>query len=325
VAPGATAYVFGPHGTWIGSAGIANVSTGARMPPDARLRIQSVSKTWLLVVMLQLAKQGKVSLDDTVARWLLGLLPHHGSQVTIRELMNDTSGLIDDDGLPNLTPSQAQAMLARVKDPKLRAELVATVARLRANRNSYVSPLVRIKLADWQPLVAAPGTTYHHSNIGWNVAGLIAARVAGEPLPALYQQRLFAPLGLTHTTYQPQGPIAGTRASRRRGRPGELQTPALRGHPAGREHLPFLADPEDPLVDQQRQQELRTRKARSPQERTDVAARSAAAHKDQPVAVPREQVCQLHRHAAAQRAPDERRSLMSERDQQIADPAPAQR
>ena len=59
VAPGATAYVFGPHGTWIGSAGIANVSTGERMPPDARMRIQSLSKDWLLVVMLQLARDGK--------------------------------------------------------------------------------------------------------------------------------------------------------------------------------------------------------------------------------------------------------------------------
>ena len=212
VAPGASAYVFGPHGTWIGSAGIANVSTGARMPPDARMRIQSLSKDWLLAVMLQLAKEGKVSLDDTVARWLPRLLPHHGSQITIRELMSDNSGLIDDNDILTSTPSQQQAMLARVKDPKLRAALVATAARIRANPNTYVSPLLWIKLADWQPLVAPPGTQYHHSNIGWNIAGLIAARVAGEPLPAVYQQYLFAPLGLTHTAYDPQGPIAGSHA-----------------------------------------------------------------------------------------------------------------
>jgi CubicO group peptidase (beta-lactamase class C family) len=212
VAPGATAYVLGPHGTWIGSAGIANVATGARMQPDARLRIQSLSKTWLLVAMLQLAKEGKVSLDETVSSSLPGLLPHHGSQITIRELMSDTSGLIDDNDISSATPRQGQAMLARVKDPKLRAELVATVARIRANPNTYVSPLVWIKLADWQPLVAPPGTQYHHSNIGWNIAGLIAARVAGEPLPVLYRQRLFAPLGLTHTAYDPQGPIAGQHA-----------------------------------------------------------------------------------------------------------------
>ena len=126
--------------------------------------------------------------------------------------MTDTSGLIDDNDIFTSTPSQRQAMLARVKDPKLRAALVATAARIRANRDTYVSPLLWIKLADWQPLVAPPGTQYHHSNIGWNIAGLIAARVAGEPLPAVYQQRLFAPLGLTHTAYDPQGPIAGSHA-----------------------------------------------------------------------------------------------------------------
>jgi CubicO group peptidase (beta-lactamase class C family) len=51
-----------------------------------------------------------------------------------------------------------------------------------------------------------------HSNIGWNIAGLIAARVAGEPLASLYQQRIFSPLGLKQTSYQPQGPIAGPHA-----------------------------------------------------------------------------------------------------------------
>ena len=46
------------YGTWIGSAGIANVKTGEPMRPDARLRIQSNSKTWLLAVALQLAGEG---------------------------------------------------------------------------------------------------------------------------------------------------------------------------------------------------------------------------------------------------------------------------
>src|SRR4051812_20443216 len=50
LAPGATAYVYGPHGAWVGSAGVANVETGERMPVDARMRIESASKTWLLAV-----------------------------------------------------------------------------------------------------------------------------------------------------------------------------------------------------------------------------------------------------------------------------------
>jgi len=95
VAPGATAYVSGPNGVWVGAAGVANVKTGQAMQPDARLRIQSNSKTWLLAVALQLAQQGRLSLADTVSHWLPGLLPY-GDQITLLELMTDTSGLIDD-------------------------------------------------------------------------------------------------------------------------------------------------------------------------------------------------------------------------------------
>ena len=212
LAPGATAYVSGPHGTWIGSAGVANAKTAEPMPPDARMRIESNSKTWVEAVILQLAQQGRLNVDETVDRWLPGLLRAHGSEITIRELMSDSSGLIDDNDV-FASPSAARAYLARVGDPKLREQLLAVGARIRANRAVQVSPLWFIRLAAWQPLVAPPGTTYHHSNIGWNIVGLIAAKAAGKPLPVLYRERIFQPLGLHHTAYDPQGPIAGPHAN----------------------------------------------------------------------------------------------------------------
>ncbi|MGO9899482.1 MAG: serine hydrolase domain-containing protein [Solirubrobacteraceae bacterium] len=210
VAPGATAYVTGPNGTWVGAAGIANIKTGQRMRPDARLRIQSNSKTWLLAVALQLMQEGKLNFADTVSRWLPGLLPH-GNQINLLELMTDTSGLIDDNDVL-ATPSAGNEMLSRVKNAKLRAELRATAGRLAASPATPVSPMWFIRLAAWQPLLFTPGTRYHHSNIGWNIAGLIVARAAGQSLPALYRERIFKPLGLTHTTYAPQGPIPGPHA-----------------------------------------------------------------------------------------------------------------
>jgi len=210
VAPGATAYVSGPNGTWVGAAGIANVKTGEPMQADARLRIQSNSKTWLLTVALQLAGEGKLSLSDTVSHWLPGLLPY-GNQITLLALMTDTSGLIDDNDITR-SASAGKTMLTRVKDPKLRAQLVATAARLHANPATPASPMLYIRLAAWQPLLFAPGTHYHHSNIGWNIAGLIVERAAGQSLPVLYRERIFKPLGLAHTTYAPQGPIPGPHA-----------------------------------------------------------------------------------------------------------------
>jgi D-alanyl-D-alanine carboxypeptidase len=212
VAPGVTAYVVGPQGTWAGSAGIADVKTAAPMRPDNRLRIESLSKTWLTAVLLQLAQERKLNLDDTVQRWLPGLLREHGDKITIRELMHDGSGLIDDNDIWNATPAQGEKMLARVGDAKLRAQLLAAVARYKANPAAHFPALLWIRLAAWQPLVAAPGTAYHHSNIGWNIAGLIAAKAGGKPLPALYRERIFRPLGLDQTAFSPQGPIAGNHA-----------------------------------------------------------------------------------------------------------------
>jgi D-alanyl-D-alanine carboxypeptidase len=211
LAPGATAYVSGPHGTWVASAGVANVKTGQPMPVNARMRIESNSKTWLVAVVLQLVQEGKLSLEDTVDQWLPGLLRAHGKAITLRQLMSDSSGLIDDNDV-SASPSAARAYLARVGDPKLRAQLRALAARVRANPQARVSPLWLIRLAAWQPLVAAPGSTTHHSNIGWNIAGLIAAKASGNSLPRLYHERIFRPLRLRHAVYDPQGPIAGAHA-----------------------------------------------------------------------------------------------------------------
>jgi D-alanyl-D-alanine carboxypeptidase len=212
-APGATAYVTGPRGTWSGSAGLEDVETSVPMAPDSRMRIESNSKTWLVAVILQLAQESKLSLDDTVARWLPGLLRGHGAEITIRELLYDASGLIDDNDVYHATAAERAAMFARVGDPSLRAALAATAARADENPFLPVPALLFIRLAAWQPLVAVPGTTYHHSNIGWNVAGLIAAKAGGKPLPVLYRERIFTPLHLHATVFSPQGPIEGQHAS----------------------------------------------------------------------------------------------------------------
>ena len=69
-----------------------------------------------------------------------------------------------------------------------------------------------IGLAAWQPLLFKPGTQYHYSSIGYELLGLIAARLGAQPLPDLYRQRIFKPLGLRQTAYDPQGPISGPHA-----------------------------------------------------------------------------------------------------------------
>jgi D-alanyl-D-alanine carboxypeptidase len=70
-----------------------------------------------------------------------------------------------------------------------------------------------IRLAAFQPLLSRPGSQYHYSNIGFEILGLIAARASGQSLASLYHERIFAPLRLEETAYDPQGPIAGNHAS----------------------------------------------------------------------------------------------------------------
>lgn len=63
-------------------------------PRDRPFRIASVTKTFVATVVLQLIGEGKLSLGDTVERWLPGLVPN-GERITVRQLLNRTSGLFD--------------------------------------------------------------------------------------------------------------------------------------------------------------------------------------------------------------------------------------
>lgn len=208
IAPGATAYVSGPKGSWLGSAGIANVETGDPMQSDARMRLESVSKIYTATLILQLAEDGRLRIGDTVAKWLPALLPY-GNRITVRQLLTMQSGLIDNNDLANASDSMQRVYLGRVKDATLRAQLLAIAARVEKNPATEVSELWWIKWAAWQPLLFTPGAGYHYSNIGYDILGLIAARAGGKPLPVLYRERLFEPLGLDATAYDPQGPIDG--------------------------------------------------------------------------------------------------------------------
>jgi D-alanyl-D-alanine carboxypeptidase len=207
IAPGATAYVAGPHGTWSGAAGDGEVASGQPMPVDARMRLESVSKIWTAVLVLQLAEQGQVSLDETVAHWLPGLLPF-GDRITLRQLLTHTSGLFDN----NDAISDPARVLGRVKDPVLHAKLIRLANRIQADPTIQFPPTVWIQLAATQPLYFPPGTGYHYSNVGFEVLGLVIEKATGQPLQAVYQERIMRPLGLGHTAYDPQGDITGPHA-----------------------------------------------------------------------------------------------------------------
>ena len=192
-------------------AGIADTRTGAAMRDDARFRLESVSKIYTATLIHQLAGEGRLRVDDTVERWLPGLLPD-GDRIVIRQLLTMQSGLIDNNDVVNASDSEQQAYLDRVRDEALRLRILAISARVDRNPASEFSPLWWIRLAAWQPLLFTPGSGFHYSNIGYDVLGLVASSAGGKPLGELYRERIFEPLGLDATAYDPQGPIQGSHA-----------------------------------------------------------------------------------------------------------------
>lgn len=93
-AVGALAQVRDGRHRWRGTSGMAEVGTPRPVPVTGRFRAGSVTKTFVAVVVLQLADERRLDLDDPVDRWLPGVVPN-GAPITIRQLLNHTSGLPD--------------------------------------------------------------------------------------------------------------------------------------------------------------------------------------------------------------------------------------
>jgi D-alanyl-D-alanine carboxypeptidase len=89
---------------WFGTAGVADLTTGRPRSPGEHFRIGSLTKAFVGTVVLRLAAEGGLTLDDTVAAWLPGVVEEHlgadGATITVRELLNHTSGL------PDATPGE---------------------------------------------------------------------------------------------------------------------------------------------------------------------------------------------------------------------------
>ena len=90
--PGAVVLVRDSNGVRAGAAGYANLRTKERMRADHAFRVGSITKTFVATVVLQLTAEGTFGLDDSIERWLPGLVPN-GQAITLRQLLNHTSGI----------------------------------------------------------------------------------------------------------------------------------------------------------------------------------------------------------------------------------------
>jgi len=174
--PGALVYVRTPTATRAGVAGWADRDAHVSMRAADRYRIASVTKAFVSVVILQLEAEGKLDIDDPVEKWLPGLVPN-GSAISLRRLMNHTSGLFD-----------------YTEDHPFADAVFATPSRQWAPRE-----LLAVAFA--HPPNFAPGTNWSYSNTNYVVLGLVAEAATGKPLGQSLQERIFTPLGLTSTSF----------------------------------------------------------------------------------------------------------------------------
>jgi D-alanyl-D-alanine carboxypeptidase len=182
-APGIIVGIWVPgRGTWTYAAGLADTATREPARLQDATRIGSVSKTFVGTLVLQLVDQGKLSLDAPIGRWLPGV--PGAKQVTIRQLLNMTSGIFDygDD------PGFLQQALAHLK-------VQGHVATL----DYHWQPQQLIAFAARHPLYFAPGAGFHYSSTNFVILGMLLEKVTGQPLADLLQAKLTGPLHLAHT------------------------------------------------------------------------------------------------------------------------------
>jgi D-alanyl-D-alanine carboxypeptidase len=174
--PGAIVFVRTPKGVHSAVAGAAQLQPYAPMRVTDHYRIASLTKTFVAAVVLQLAAEGKLGLDDSIEHWLPGVVPN-GTQITLRELLNHTSGLFN--YTDDLTWQNTE-----LGDP-----------------GHVWSPSDLLALSFSHEALFAPGTNYHYSNTGYVLLGLVVEKITGAPIGEVLRTRIFEPLGLRETSF----------------------------------------------------------------------------------------------------------------------------
>jgi D-alanyl-D-alanine carboxypeptidase len=182
--PAVTVAVSGPGGRrFLDASG--TTQRGGRTPVsvDSQFRVASITKMFVATVVLELVQEGRLGLDDPVVRYLPGVA--QGDGVTIRQLLNHTSGVPD---------------FGRTEGYKKRV----LADRQRRWSADDVLDLVRSARRDF-----APGTDFSYSNTGYVLLGRVVEEVTGSTWAVEVRRRILDPLRLRHTYISGVEPVPG--------------------------------------------------------------------------------------------------------------------
>lgn len=185
--------------------GLADLEFNVPNTPQTIFESGSVAKQFTAAAIVLLQQDGKLSLDDPVKKYIPEL-PDYGSPLTIRHLLNHTSGLRDWGAVLSLTGAGRGE---RVVSQDLALDIIT----------------------HQRALNFTPGSEYSYSNSGYNLVAIIVERVSKQKFPAFVEERLFKPLGMKNSSW---------RDDYQRIVPGRAQAYSRQGNGPWRLNMPFM-------------------------------------------------------------------------------------
>ncbi|GAO41744.1 serine hydrolase domain-containing protein [Flavihumibacter petaseus] len=171
----AVAMISGGHIVFSKGYGLASLETRQPIDPKTVFNIASLTKEFTATAIRKLAAEGKLRLEDTIGRYISGLAPAIGSQVTIKAMLSHGSGMTDHYGFVDTTG------IKHATD----ADVLAAVKKT-------------------DSLYFSPGTAFRYSNTAYCLLALVVEKVTGQSFAGYMQQALLLPAGMKHSfVWQP--------------------------------------------------------------------------------------------------------------------------
>jgi CubicO group peptidase (beta-lactamase class C family) len=155
--------------------GLADVDKGIPVDTNTNFRLASVTKQFTALCVLMLIERNQLSLDDALSQHLPEF-PAYGREITIRQLLNHTSGLLDYEDL--------------ISSNTTLPVLDQNVLQLMLNTDRTYFP---------------PGTSYRYSNTAYALLAMIVEKVSGQTFASFLRKNIFEPLGMNHTLAYEEG------------------------------------------------------------------------------------------------------------------------
>jgi D-alanyl-D-alanine carboxypeptidase len=149
---------------------------------DELHRIGSVTKTYVAAVVMQLARDGALTVDDPVSKWVSGI--PNGDAITLRHLLRHTSGLFNYTDAPDFLST-------------------------RLGSHEPVTPRELVDAAIAHAPYFEPGSGWHYSNTNYVLLGMVAEKAAGAPIASLVRTRVLEPIDARATFFDGEEPLGG--------------------------------------------------------------------------------------------------------------------